>query len=116
LRVKRMDIEFDNRLGKLYEAAIGKGLWKGTQAARSRADYWAAGVEAYFDAAGDSQAANRADRPITTRGAQGLRCRFVWTGRRDHGLQGTRRLALPATGVFVRRSLGVIRRTCCFHD
>ena len=34
LRVKRLDIEFDQRLGKIYEAALGKGLWKGTPAAR----------------------------------------------------------------------------------
>jgi predicted metalloprotease with PDZ domain len=52
LRVKRLDVEFDQRLQKLYEAALSKGLWKGAPAARSRSDYWAAGVEAYFDAAG----------------------------------------------------------------
>ena len=48
---------------------MGKELWKGTPAARHRAEYWAAGVEAYFDAAGEGQAPNRADRPITTREA-----------------------------------------------
>jgi hypothetical protein len=69
LRVKRLDVEFDEKLGKLQEAAAGKGLWKGTPAARSRAEYWAAGVEAYFDAAGDGVAPNGADRPITTREA-----------------------------------------------
>jgi hypothetical protein len=69
LRVKRMDVEFDQKLGKLYEAALGKGLWKGTAAARQPAEYWVAGVEAYFDAAGDGQAPNLADRPITTREA-----------------------------------------------
>jgi hypothetical protein len=69
LRVKRIDVEFDNKLRKLHEAAPDKGLWKGTPAARHRADYWAAGVEAYFDAAGDGQAPNGADRPITTREA-----------------------------------------------
>jgi hypothetical protein len=67
LRVKRLDIEFDRKLGKIYEAAMSKGLWKGTPAAHSRAAYWAAGVEAYFDAAGEGQAPNLADRPITTR-------------------------------------------------
>ena len=51
------------------EEALSKGLWKGVPAARSRAEYWAAGVEAYFDAAGDGQAPNLADRPITTREA-----------------------------------------------
>jgi dipeptidyl aminopeptidase/acylaminoacyl peptidase len=67
LRVKRLDIEFDHRLQKLYEEAAGKGLWKATAAARNRAEYWAAGVEAYFDAAGAGNPPNRADRPITTR-------------------------------------------------
>jgi hypothetical protein len=69
LRVKRMDVDFDRRLGKLYDEATGKGLWKGTPAARERGEYWAAGVEAYFDAAGTGQPPNLADRPITTREA-----------------------------------------------
>jgi hypothetical protein len=69
LRVKRLDIEFDNRLKKIYEEALSKGLWQGTAAARDRAEYWAAGVEAYFDAAGEGQPPNLADRPITTREA-----------------------------------------------
>jgi hypothetical protein len=67
LRVKRLDVEFDKRTGKLFEDATAKGLWKGTAAARDRVEYWAAGVEAYFDAAGDGSAPNLADRPITTR-------------------------------------------------
>ena len=67
LRVKRMDIEFDHKLLEIYDGAVAKGLWKGTTAARERAEYWAAGVEAYFDAAGAGQPPNDADRPITTR-------------------------------------------------
>jgi hypothetical protein len=67
LRVKRMDIEFDQKLGKLYEKALSAGLWKGAAAARNRAEYWAAGVEAYFDAVGETPAPDLADRPITTR-------------------------------------------------
>jgi hypothetical protein len=69
LRVKRLDIEFDQRLQKLHDEATSKGLWKGTGAARNRVEYWAAGVEAYFDAAGDGTAPHGADRPITTREA-----------------------------------------------
>jgi alpha-glucosidase len=67
LRVKRLDIEFDHRLQKCHEEAMSKGLWKGTIAARNRVEYWSAGVEAYFDAAGDGLPPNLADRPITTR-------------------------------------------------
>jgi len=69
LRVKRMDVEFDQKLRKVHEAALQKNLWKGTAAARHRMEYWAAGVEAYFDAAGEGPAPNLADRPITTREA-----------------------------------------------
>lgn len=67
LRVKRLDIEFDNRLKKLYDEAKAKGLWRGTPAMRDRCEYWAAGVEAYFDAAGPGFPPNLADRPIRTR-------------------------------------------------
>src|SRR5262249_43096545 len=69
LRVKRMDIEFDHKLQSTFDEAIGKGWWKGTPAARDRVEYWAAGVEAYFDAAGSGQPPNLAYRPITTRDA-----------------------------------------------
>jgi hypothetical protein len=68
LRVKRMDAAFDERLKKLFETAAAKGLWKGAAAVHSRTEYWAAGVEAYFDAAGPGTVApHGADRPITTR-------------------------------------------------
>lgn len=69
LRVKRLDIEFDRRLEKHHDEAMNKGLWRGTAAARNRGEYWAAGVEAYFDAAGDGTPPHGADRPITTREA-----------------------------------------------
>jgi hypothetical protein len=69
LRVKRLDVEFDQRLKNIYEDATTSGLWKGTPAARDRIEYWAAGVQAYFDAAGAGFPPNGADRPITTREA-----------------------------------------------
>jgi hypothetical protein len=69
LRLKRLDVEFDQRLKKTYEDATGKDLWKGTAAARNRVEYWAAGVEAYFDAAGAGPAPDLADRPVATREA-----------------------------------------------
>jgi hypothetical protein len=40
-----------------------------TAAARDAVEYWAAGVEASFDAAGDGPAPLHADRPIATREA-----------------------------------------------
>jgi hypothetical protein len=69
LRVKRMDISFDNRLKTLYDAAMGKRLWRGTPAANDRAEYWVTAVEAYFDAAGPGYPPNLAHRPINTREA-----------------------------------------------
>ncbi len=67
LRVKRLDVEFDKKVTALFDAATEKKLWKGTAAARDRFEYWAAGVEAYFDAGGSGVAPNGADRPIVTR-------------------------------------------------
>jgi hypothetical protein len=69
LRVKRLDIEFDNQVAKLHEAARAAKLWRGTPADRDRIEYWCAGVEAYFDAAGAGFPPLGADRPITTREA-----------------------------------------------
>jgi hypothetical protein len=62
-----MDVEFDRKLEKIYDAAMMKGLWKGLLAARSRAEYLAAGVEAYFDAAGESLTPELAEQAIGTR-------------------------------------------------
>jgi alpha-glucosidase len=69
LRVKRLDIEFNKRVEALFDAAVGKKLWVGTPAARDRFEYWAAGVEAYFDAAGTGNAPKGAEHPVTTREA-----------------------------------------------
>jgi len=67
LRIRRMDIRFDEKLRELYNSAMSKDLWKGTAAIQNRAEYWAEGVLAYFDAAGAAAAPNDADHPITTR-------------------------------------------------
>lgn len=67
LRVKRLDIEFDQELEKTFEAARAKDLWKGTAAARDRVEYWAEGVVAYFDATGQGVAPHDAPSPINTR-------------------------------------------------
>ncbi len=69
LRVKRLDVEFDRKLRKLHAEATKKELWKGTPAARSPVEYWAAGVEAYFDAAGAMEPPQGAERPVATREA-----------------------------------------------
>ena len=69
LRVKRLDIMFDQQLQRIYDDAMSRHRWTGTAAARDHSEYWAAGVEAYFDATGAGTAPAGADRPITTREA-----------------------------------------------
>jgi hypothetical protein len=52
LRVKRLDIQFDEKLKQLHADATARKLWSDTPAAKERIDYWAEGVLAYFDATG----------------------------------------------------------------
>lgn len=49
LGLNRIDKEFDRRLKKAYAKAMAKGLWKGTYAATNRREYWAEGVQSWFD-------------------------------------------------------------------
>jgi hypothetical protein len=67
LRVKRLDIQFDEKLKQLYEAAMSKKMWRGTPAVQNHIEYWAEGVLAYFDAVGQDAAPNDAPHPIATR-------------------------------------------------
>jgi hypothetical protein len=67
LRVERLDERFGKRLDELFAAATAAGRWKGTAGGNSAADYWASGVLAYFDAAGQDAAPADAPHPITTR-------------------------------------------------
>ena len=45
-----VDPGFDNRLRITYEMAIEDGLWQGTYASTDRAEYWAEGVQSWFNA------------------------------------------------------------------
>ena len=45
-----VDPGFDDRLRKAFDAAIAKGLWKGTYASTNKQEYWAEGVQAWFNA------------------------------------------------------------------
>lgn len=67
LRVKRMDERFDHRLQEIYTNAMARGAWKGTPAVHDRAEYWAEGVLAYFDADGAGDPPNDQPHPIITR-------------------------------------------------
>ncbi len=67
LRVKRLDIRFDEALKSLYEHAMQDGKWKGTAAARDFQEYWATGVLAYFDALGQAATPPGAAHPVASR-------------------------------------------------
>jgi len=69
LRVKRLDVQFDQKLQDLYAAAMVAGKWKGIAAVHDRVDYWASGVLAYFDATGQDAAPNDTAHPVATREA-----------------------------------------------
>ncbi|MFM7102618.1 MAG: hypothetical protein ACKO3N_15775, partial [Verrucomicrobiota bacterium] len=45
----RLDPTFDGRLQAAHAAATNRGRWRGTYAATSRQEYWAEGVQCWFD-------------------------------------------------------------------
>jgi hypothetical protein len=47
--LRRVDREFDGRLRECYRQALDEGLWKDTYAATNASEYWAEGVQSYFD-------------------------------------------------------------------
>jgi hypothetical protein len=44
-----LDRKFDGRLRETYKAALDQSLWKDTYAATNHEEYWAEGVQSYFD-------------------------------------------------------------------
>ena len=47
--VLRIDPSFDDRLRRTYDAAMAKGLWKGKYASVNDREYFAEGVQSWFD-------------------------------------------------------------------
>lgn len=47
--MRAIDPTFNTRLRKVYKQAMDKGLWKGTYAASDPGEYWAEGVQSWFD-------------------------------------------------------------------
>jgi hypothetical protein len=47
--MRALDKEFDARLKRLHEKAKAAGLWEKTYAATNHKEYWAEGVQSYFD-------------------------------------------------------------------
>jgi hypothetical protein len=46
--LKTLDPSFDERLKKLYESAMAKGLWADKYASSNRHEYWAEAVQSWF--------------------------------------------------------------------
>lgn len=49
LGVNTLDPTFDRRLGETFDAAMKDGLWKNAYAASNKSEYWAEGVQSWFD-------------------------------------------------------------------
>jgi dipeptidyl aminopeptidase/acylaminoacyl peptidase len=47
--LRKLDTKFDTRLREIYARAMDKELWKKTYAATNHSEYWAEGVQSYFD-------------------------------------------------------------------
>ena len=45
-----VDSTFDSRLERIFDAAMRQGLWQGAYASLNKNEYWAEGVQSYFDA------------------------------------------------------------------
>ena len=67
LRVTRIDIRFKEQLEALFHKASEQKKWRGTGALQNPSEYFARGVVAYFDAAGQLHAPEDAAFPISTR-------------------------------------------------
>lgn len=60
--LREVDPTFDRRLRAAYQAAMDKGLWKGTYVASDPSEYWAEGAQAYFDCMRPQFGANRREK------------------------------------------------------
>lgn len=49
IALTRIDPTFDRRLRDAYDAALARGLWSGTYASTNPREYWAEGVQSWFD-------------------------------------------------------------------
>ncbi len=49
LGINSIDKTFEGKLKAAYQTAMDRGLWKNTYAATNHKEYWAEGVQSYFD-------------------------------------------------------------------
>ena len=65
--VNAIDKTFDAHLQQLYQQAMKKGLWKNTYDAADYREYWAEGVQCWFDANNKANPPNGIHNQISTR-------------------------------------------------
>lgn len=69
LAAAQLDTALAARLRTLYRQAMDAGMWQRTYAAANASEYWAEGVQSWFDANRYQAAANGVHGPIATRAA-----------------------------------------------
>lgn len=65
--IRALDTDFDARLTAAYEAAMEAGLWSGTYAATNEGEYWAEGVQSWFNANREADPADGIHNHVNTR-------------------------------------------------
>jgi len=60
--LRQVDPTFNDRLKEAYKKAMEKGLWKGTYLTTNHSEYWAEGVQAYFDCMRPQYGANTREK------------------------------------------------------
>jgi hypothetical protein len=60
--LRAVDQTFDSRLRSAYNKAMEQGLWKGTYLTTNHSEYWAEGVQAYFDCMRPQYGANTREK------------------------------------------------------
>ncbi len=60
--LREVDPTFNDRLKETYQAAIDKGFWKNTYLTTNPTEYWAEGVQAYFDCMRPQYGANTREK------------------------------------------------------
>lgn len=67
LGISYADTGFDKELEGIYKEALAKGLWANTYAATNYAEYWAEGVQTWFDLNKEAIPTNTVHNQINTR-------------------------------------------------
>ena len=67
LGIDFVDLRFESRLRAAYQAALAQGSWADTFAASNAGQYWAEGMQDWFDANGQASPPDGAHNEINTR-------------------------------------------------